>query len=183
MISITQRLASRGRVALQSSQWTRNLSASTPVNQSFDFEVEDEQPVETRKHPREKFVNKISLYGTVGKRPEEFGMEGKEVTIFPLLTKNYYGPFNQKTEEKHWHKVMITRAQQGTRKWALDNLNPGDKVLVTGAIYYKKIDDEDRDRGRMTTIVADSAILGEPREPREAREPREPREPRDGDRD
>jgi len=175
MISITQRLASRGRVALQSSQWTRNFSASTPLNQSFDFEVEDEQPAETRQHPRqhprEKFVNKISLYGTVGKRPEEFGMEGKEVTIFPLLTKNYYGPFNQKTEEKHWHKVMITRAQQGTRKWALDNLNPGDKVLVTGAIYYKKIDAENHDKGRMTTIVADSAILaesrGEPREPRD----------------
>ena len=52
------------------------LSCASLIFRSFDFEVEDEQPVETRKHPREKFVNKISLYGTVGKRPEEFGMEG-----------------------------------------------------------------------------------------------------------
>merc|ERR1712055_652076 len=163
MISITQRLASRGRVALQSSQWTRNLSASTPVNQSFDFEVEDEEPVQVRKEPREKFVNKINLYGTVGKKPEEFGAEGKEVTIFPLLTKNYYGPYNQKQEEKNWHKIMITNQTGNTRRWALDSLNVGDKVLVTGAIYYKAVDPDNADAGRMTTIVADTTILAEKR--------------------
>merc|ERR1711970_1643964 len=187
MISITQRLVNAGRGAAHSSTQTfvRSFAATAPIqqSQSFDLDELDEEERPERRRLREKFVNKISLYGTVGKKPEEFGLEGKEVTIFPLLTKNYYGPYNQKTEEKNWHKVMITRAQQGTRVWALDNLNPGDKVLVTGAIYYKKIDAEDRDAGRMTTIVADTAILGESREPREPREPREARELRDGDRD
>lgn len=167
MISITQRLVNRGRAAVQSSPlWTRNFSASSSVNQgTFDFDEEtesaEEQQPPTRDLRREKFVNKISLYGTVGKKPEEFGTEGREVTIFPLLTKTYYGPHNQKTEEKSWHKVMLTNSNRGTRQWALDRLNPGDKVMVTGSILYKNVDPENVNAGKMTTIVADTTILAE----------------------
>ena len=51
---------------------------------TFDFDEEtesaEEQQPPTRDLRREKFVNKISLYGTVGKKPEEFGTEGKDLT-------------------------------------------------------------------------------------------------------
>jgi len=146
MISISQKLLNCGHSA---TRFARQFTATTAFRQS-----EDDQPAQ-----REKFVNKISLYGTVGKTPEEFGTEGREVTVFPLLTKSYHGPPGQKTEEKHWHKVMITNSNRGQRTWALNNLDTGDKVLVSGAILYREMDNIDG--GVMTTINAETTILGE----------------------
>merc|ERR1711962_7271 len=161
MISISQKLLNCGRAGGNSAvQFARQFTATASFRQS---EFEDDQPAQQR----EKFVNKISLYGTVGRAPEEFGAEGKEVTIFPLLTKSYHGPMGNKTEEKHWHKVMITNVQKGQRVWAQNNLDPGDKVLVSGTIQYKQIDRDNTDAGVMTTITADTTILAEKRPSRD----------------
>merc|ERR1719300_2178316 len=163
MISISQRLLSAGRRATISSTpaFTRSIGVSASVQQSVDLDLNlDENEKPAPKRAREKFVNKISLYGTVGRKPEEFGQEGKEVTIFPLLTKSYYGPPGEKTEDKQWHKVMLTSKNKGSRVWALNNLDAGDKVLVTGSIYYKRyIEESNQNMGKMTTIVADTAML------------------------
>merc|ERR1711872_464061 len=164
MISITQRLLNAGRSVAHSSSQTfvRGFAASTPAqNQSFDLDDLEVEDRPQRSRTREKFVNNITLYGTVGRKPEEYGLEGKEVTIFPLLTKSYYGQPGDKKEEKNWHKIMLTRATGGSREWALNNLEPGDKVLVTGSIFYKRVDPQNRDLGKMTTIVAENTILAE----------------------
>jgi len=167
MISISQRLLSAGRRATISSTpaFTRSIGVSASVQQSVDLDLNlDENEKPAPKRAREKFVNKISLYGTVGRKPEQFGTEGKEVTIFPLLTKSYYGPVGDRMEDKSWHKIMLTNSSRGARMWALDSLDVGDKVLVTGSIFYKKIDPESPEKGKMTTILADTTILAEKRD-------------------
>ena len=47
-----------------------------PFGCSFDLDELEVEDRPQRSRAREKFVNNITLYGTVGRKPEEFGLEG-----------------------------------------------------------------------------------------------------------
>ena len=47
-----------------------------PFGCSFDLDELEVEDRPQRSKTREKFVNNITLYGTVGRKPEEYGLEG-----------------------------------------------------------------------------------------------------------
>jgi len=170
MNSLAINLASAGRRCLNI-RWISTsplqLSKSVASDPLADLDGEkidspssdsDKEDMPTNTRFGEKYVNRISLLGRVGKTPESFGEAGKEVTVFPLLTKSNHRDKNGFRNEKHWHKIMVTNKLRGQRQFVQNNVNTGDTVMVSGSIAYRNIKDEDGHFRSITTIVSESVI-------------------------
>lgn len=81
-------------------------------------------------------INKVTLYGNVGRSPEVFlTQDGREIATFALATSVYWkdkiGEWQSATD---WHRITVFR--EATVGWIKNSLRRGDKVFVEGKLTY-----------------------------------------------
>ena len=102
-------------------------------------------------------MNKVTLFGRIGKEPETKNVGGNYVAEFSLATtkkwKNKQGEMQEKTE---WHNVT---AWGGLGKLVKTQTEKGSRILIEGEINYQTWDKKDGSKGYKTVINATNVSL------------------------
>jgi single-strand DNA-binding protein len=99
-------------------------------------------------------MNKVLLFGNVGKDPEVKHLQsGQIVAKFSLATnKSYTNQQGEKVTETQWHNiVMWGKVAETAEKW----IKKGSSIIVEGEIQYRQWDDKDGETHYITEIVCD----------------------------
>lgn len=115
-----------------------------------------------------KSLNVIYLLGNVGKDAEVKALNGQNGTIkvanFTLATSEggYQRQDGTQVEERtQWHNVTAWR---NLAEVAEKYIKKGDKVLVTGHVEYRTVENQDGTKRTFTDIIADDLNLLSPKQ-------------------
>jgi single-stranded DNA-binding protein len=56
---------------------------------------------------------------------------------------------------------MVTRRIPSTLKFVTENIEVADRLVISGTIRYRSMDSKNGEGGKMTTVIAESVVLGE----------------------
>ncbi|CAI8041343.1 Single-stranded DNA-binding protein, mitochondrial [Geodia barretti] len=129
---------------------------------------------------REKYINRVQLLGRVGRDPEQRG-DAYPVVFFPLATAHTIRSSNQDEpvgEEEgservitSWHNITI--GQPWFRKYVMDYVTRGSRVIIDGSLAYHKSTLPDGSVRVSANVKAkELIILSTPRQDEESRGPR-----------
>lgn len=100
-------------------------------------------------------MNKVILYGNVGKDPEVKHLEsGKVVAKFSLATnKNYNNSVGEKITETAWHNIVLWgKLAELAEKW----VKKGNSVIIEGEIVYRSYENKDKQTVYITEIIGNA---------------------------
>jgi single-strand DNA-binding protein len=99
-------------------------------------------------------MNKVVLFGNLGKDPEVKHLEsGKVVASFTLATNEAYTVNNEKKTVTQWHNIVTWGK---TAETAEKYLKKGASVIVEGKITYRSYENKDKQTVYVTEIVCDA---------------------------
>jgi single-strand DNA-binding protein len=96
-------------------------------------------------------MNKVLLYGNVGKDPESKQINQKTVTKFSLATnKTYTDSTGEKITETSWHSIVLWGKVAET---ASKYVKKGMSLIIDGEISYRSYENKDGVRVYVTEII------------------------------
>jgi single-strand DNA-binding protein len=96
-------------------------------------------------------MNKVLLYGNVGKDPESKIINQKTVTKFSLATnKTYTNNAGEKITETQWHSIVLWGKVAET---ASGYVKKGMSLIIEGEISYRSYENKDGVRVYVTEII------------------------------
>jgi single-strand DNA-binding protein len=104
-------------------------------------------------------MNKIILYGNVGKDPEVRKLDnGKSVSNFPVATsESYKNKQGEKVTNTEWHSIV---AWSPLAEIFEKHVNKGDKILIEGKSTTRSYDDKEGNKRYVTEVVARNFEFG-----------------------
>ena len=103
-------------------------------------------------------MNKVFLYGNVGKDPDiKILQSGKKVAKFSLATnETYTNASGEKITETEWHNIILwEKLAETTEKW----VKKGNSVIIEGKIKYRNYDNPEGQTIYITEIVGKNLTL------------------------
>ncbi len=99
------------------------------------------------------FVNRVQLFGTLGKDPEMKTFDsGKKQVSFSMATNQYYRNIDgDKVEITDWHNII---AWGKTADYVSEYLKKGSRVIVEGKLSTRSYEDKEGVTRYVTEIVA-----------------------------
>jgi len=146
-------LLMKGGICLQSRHSSTNIT---------DIDASDDRP------KPEEGINEVLLMGRLGKDPEQFqhsktSSSCSTFTTFSLATSRTYSLMDPSTESTtlrtrtDWHKIMVSKPT--LQQFTMNTLSKGDKILLRGSIFYRKIPVNENLMSERAQIKADSITL------------------------
>jgi len=86
-------------------------------------------------------MNRVTLYGNVGKDPESRTINEKTVTKFTLATNKTFTKDGNKVTETQWHNIVLWGKVAET---ASKYVKKGSSLIVEGEITYRSYENKDR---------------------------------------
>ena len=97
-------------------------------------------------------MNRVTLYGNVGKDPNVTNLEsGKKVAKFSLATnKTYSNSSGEKITETQWHNIVLWgKIAETAEKY----VKKGSSIILEGEISYRSYDNKDNVTIHITEII------------------------------
>ena len=95
-------------------------------------------------------MNRVTLYGNVGKDPESRTINEKTVTKFTLATNKTFTKDGNKVTETQWHNIVLWGKVAET---ASKYVKKGSSLIVVGEITYRSYTNKDGATVYVTEIV------------------------------
>jgi len=96
-------------------------------------------------------MNKVQLFGNVGKDPESKQINGKTITKFSLATnKSYTNSSGEKITETQWHNIVLWGKIAET---ASKYVKKGNSLIIEGEINYRSYENKDGQTVYVTEII------------------------------
>ena len=96
-------------------------------------------------------MNRVILFGNVGKDPESKQINGKTVTKFSLATnKTYTDASGQKITETQWHNIVLWGKVAET---ASKYVKKGSSIIIEGEISYRSYENKEGQTIYVTDII------------------------------
>jgi len=96
-------------------------------------------------------MNKVQLFGNVGKDPESKQINGKTITKFSLATnKSYSNSSGEKITETQWHSIVLWGKIAET---ASKYVKKGNSLIIEGEINYRSYENKDGQTVYVTEII------------------------------
>ncbi len=109
-------------------------------------------------------MNKVFLIGHVGQDPEVHTFEdGGTIANFSLATKEHGYKLQNGTEvpeRTDWHRIVM---KGSTAKAVEKYVHKGDRLAITGKVYYRDYDDRNGNKVHITEIIAHEMEMLSPR--------------------
>jgi single-strand DNA-binding protein len=116
-------------------------------------------------------MNKVLLYGNIGKDPEVKRLEsGKIVAKFSLATnKNWTNPQGEKIKETSWHNIILWgKLAELAEKY----VKKGDSLIIEGEISYRSYENKEGQTVYITEIIGNGMhFVSKKEDPKPASEP------------
>ena len=97
-------------------------------------------------------MNRVTLYGNVGKDPESKTINGSTVTKFSLATnKTYPNKAGEKISETSWHNIVLWGK---VAEIASKYVKKGSSLIIEGEINYRSYENKEGQTVYMTEIIA-----------------------------
>ena len=108
-------------------------------------------------------MNKVILYGNVGKDPESKKVNETTVTKFSLATnKTYTNKSGEKITETEWHNIVLWGK---VAEIASKYVRKGSSVIIEGEIRYRSYENKDGQTVYVTEILGNNLqLVGRPPE-------------------
>ena len=102
-------------------------------------------------------MNKVILYGNIGKDPESKVINQKTVTKFTLATnKTYTNASGEKITDTQWHNIVLWgKVAEIASKYA----KKGNPLIVEGEISYRSYQNKDDQTVYVTEIIGSNIHL------------------------
>lgn len=98
-------------------------------------------------------MNKVLLYGNVGKDPESKVINNKTVTKFSLATnKTYTNAAGEQIKETSWHNIVLWGK---VAEIASKHVKKGSSLIIEGEINYRTYENKEGQTIYMTEIIGD----------------------------
>ena len=99
-------------------------------------------------------MNRVYLYGNVGKDPEVKHLEGgKSVAKFSLATSRSYTKEGEKVTETDWHNIIFWNKQA---ELCEKFVRKGSSIIVEGEIRYRSYENKDKVTVYITEILGNA---------------------------
>jgi len=96
-------------------------------------------------------MNKVTLFGNVGKDPESKVINQKTVTKFSLATnKSYSNSAGEKVTETQWHQIVLWGKVAET---ASKYVKKGQSLIIEGEISYRSYENKEGQTVYITEII------------------------------
>jgi single-strand DNA-binding protein len=96
-------------------------------------------------------MNKVILYGNVGKDPESKVINQKTVTKFSLATnKSYSNAQGEKVTDTSWHNIVLWGKVSET---ASKYVKKGSSIIIEGEISYRSYENKEGQTVYITEII------------------------------
>lgn len=103
-------------------------------------------------------MNKVFLFGNVGKDPEVKTLEsGKKIAKFTLATSSYSkDKEGNKVTQTEWHNIVVWEKLAETVQ---NYVKKGSAIIVEGEIRYRQYTDKDGNTKYFTEIIGNAVHL------------------------
>ncbi|XP_067929046.1 single-stranded DNA-binding protein, mitochondrial-like [Watersipora subatra] len=103
-------------------------------------------------------LNEVRLIGRLGKDPKDLSTTSRPAVTFPLATNySYKNSLGEEISRTDWHNIWIGYPK--VCAYLLENVQKGDRVLISGRIQQQTKSDEHGRALYVHHIFADNVIL------------------------